>query len=432
MTTINYEQHPCFNPRVKGQFGRVHLPVAPKCNVQCNYCNRKYDCVNESRPGVTSTVLSPEQAVVYMDKVLEAEPRITVAGIAGPGDPFANPEETLGTMRLLRQQYPDLILCLATNGLGLKPEYVEEIAEIGVSHVTVTINAVDPEITRHVYRWVRDGTRALQGKKGAELLLERQLSAIRALKAAGVVVKANCIVLPGINDTHIVDVAKKMAELGVDLFNAMAMYPTPETPFESLGEPDAIYMAQIRKACERYLPQMRHCTRCRADAVGLLGEDRSSEFHGCLVACSRSAVPKHQIDRPYVAVTSMEGLLVNQHLGESQTLQIWQQTDTGFAFVEERNAPTPGQGFERWKQLAGILKDCRAVLTSGIGTTPRRILVKSGIMPVETNSFIEMALQAVYAGEDVSKLKPKRQKSECGGGKTTVSAGCRGDGTGCG
>ena len=63
---LDFNRHPCFNAKVKGQYGRVHLPVAPKCNIQCNYCNRKYDCVNESRPGVTSTVLSPEQALYYM------------------------------------------------------------------------------------------------------------------------------------------------------------------------------------------------------------------------------------------------------------------------------------------------------------------------------------------------------------------------------
>ena len=116
MTTIknlDLSKHPCFNKDVKGQFGRVHLPVAPKCNIKCNYCNRKYDCVNESRPGVTSTVLSPEQSLEYMRRVLEKEPRISVAGIAGPGDPFANGEQTMETMRLLRQEFPELILCLA-------------------------------------------------------------------------------------------------------------------------------------------------------------------------------------------------------------------------------------------------------------------------------------------------------------------------------
>ncbi|WP_219729967.1 radical SAM protein [Sodalinema gerasimenkoae] len=199
-TPLNLDQHPCFNPKIKGKFGRVHLPVAPKCNVQCNFCNRKYDCVNESRPGVTSKVLEPHQAAEYMAKILEKEPRITVAGIAGPGDPFANAWETLETMRLLRERFPDLILCLATNGMGLKAEHVEEIARIGVSHVTVTVNAIDPDIGAKVYRWFRDGNLVLRGRQGAERLLSRQMEAIRALKAADVVVKVNTVVIPGVND----------------------------------------------------------------------------------------------------------------------------------------------------------------------------------------------------------------------------------------
>ncbi len=425
--TINYEKHPCFNVKVKGQFGRVHLPVAPKCNIQCNYCNRKYDCVNESRPGVTSTILSPAQAVLYMEKVLAKEPRITVAGIAGPGDPFANPEETLETMRLLRQKYPELILCLATNGLGLKPEYIAEIAKIEVSHVTVTINAIDPEITRQVYRWVRDEKRVYQGRKGAELLLERQLAAVKGLKAAGITVKINCIIIPGINDHHAVEVAKKMAELGADLFNAMAMYPTAETPFADLSEPDALTMAKIRKECEQYLPQMRHCTRCRADAVGLLGADQSEEFHGCLIACSQKLVPLESKNRPYVAVASYEGILVNQHLGQAEQFQIWEKTDGGFHLVEERLAPEQGKGFERWQKLADLLKDCRAVLANSVGENPKEILTKCGVLPVEMSGFIEEGLKSVYAGGDLSKLRGKRQLAG-----QVKGSGCGGDGLGCG
>ena len=95
--------------------------------------------------GSPSAVLKPKQAIAYLEQVLEAEPRITVAGIAGPGDPFANPKETLETIRLIRRRFPDLLLCLATNGLGLPP-HLDELAELQVSHVTLTVNAVDPEI----------------------------------------------------------------------------------------------------------------------------------------------------------------------------------------------------------------------------------------------------------------------------------------------
>ena len=311
---LNTDRHPCFNVAVKGECGRVHLPVAPKCNIMCNYCNRKYDCVNESRPGVTSAVLKPKQAIAYLEQVLEKEPRITVAGIAGPGDPFANPKETLETIRLIRERFPELLMCLATNGLGLPP-YLDELAELQVSHVTLTVNAVDPEIGAKIYSWVRDGKVIYRGLKAAEVLLERQLESIAGLKARGITVKINTIIIPGINDHHVQEVAKKMAELGVDILNCMPMYPNADTPFGDVPEPQPEQMTGIRREAEKIIPQMHHCTRCRADAVGLLEADRTDEFRGCLSACA-NAVPA-PADRPYVAVATQEGVLVNLHLGEA-------------------------------------------------------------------------------------------------------------------
>ena len=55
--------HPCFSEQAHHHYARMHVAVAPACNIQCHYCNRKYDCSNESRPGVVSEVMTPEQAV---------------------------------------------------------------------------------------------------------------------------------------------------------------------------------------------------------------------------------------------------------------------------------------------------------------------------------------------------------------------------------
>ena len=143
--------HPCFDADAKHTQGRAHLPVAPACNVQCNYCNRDYDCVAESRPGVTSTILQPWQAERYFDEILEADPSISVAGIAGPGDALASADATLSTLRRIHEKHPETLLCVATNGLAL-PQHAEALAAAGVSHVTVTVNAIDPEIGKHVLR----------------------------------------------------------------------------------------------------------------------------------------------------------------------------------------------------------------------------------------------------------------------------------------
>ena len=269
---VNIINHPCFNQGVKGRFGRVHLPVAPRCNMKCNYCNRKYDCVNESRPGVSSTVLSPQQALAYLEKVLEAEPRITVAGIAGPGDPFANAAETMETLRLIRERYPDIILCLATNGLNIRP-YIEQLVELSVSHVTVTVNGVSPHVVRELYAYVRNGDVVCHGMNAAEFLLERQIAAITCLKQKGVTVKVNTVVVPGKNDFHIEEIAVAMNKLGVDYLNCLPLLPHENTAFAEIPEPGPQRMEELRKQAEQHLPQMRHCTRCRADAVGLLGKD---------------------------------------------------------------------------------------------------------------------------------------------------------------
>jgi len=418
MTAINnldLSKHPCFNKEVKGQFGRVHLPVAPKCNIKCNYCNRKYDCVNESRPGVTSTVLSPEQSLEYMRRVLEKEPRISVAGIAGPGDPFANAEQTMETMRLLRREFPELILCLASNGMSIGP-YIEELAEIGVSHVTVTINAVDPEIGAKIYGWVRDGKIIYRGRQAAELLLARQLEAVRKLKENNITVKINSIIIPGINDHHIVEVAKKMRELGADLLNCMALFPNVGTPFGNIEQPGKEMVNGIRRAAEEYLPQMRHCTRCRADAVGLLDDDRTEEFRGCLSACAQKTPAAAVHARPYVAVATMEGVLVNQHLGEAERFQIWEKKEEDFRLVEERPAPETGGGLRRWIRLAKTLADCQAVLVSGIGETPHDILSKAGLKPLTMNGFIEEGLKRVFNGKDLNIFQARKEScSSCTG-----------------
>ena len=419
-------KHPCFNKESSGSCGRVHLPVAPKCNIQCNYCNRKYDCVNESRPGVTSGILKPFQALEYTRQVLDKEPRITVIGIAGPGDPMANPAETLETMRLIRKEYPHMLFCLSSNGLAM-PEYLDDLAELGVTHATVTLNTIDPAIGAQIYSWVRDGNVVYRGQDAAELILSRQLEAIAGLKKRGLAVKVNTIVIPGVNDHHILDVAKKANELGVDLQNLMPMFPTEGTPFGDLIEPSKERINVLRAEAGPLVPQMTHCRRCRADAVGLLCNDRSTELGGVLSACSKLA-PQAQADRPYVAVATREGLLVNLHLGEAKRFQIWGLADDGnggFRLVEERQAPSVGCGPSRWEDLAKVLSDCRAVLVAAVGETPRKILTERGTLPAACSGFIEDALALAFGDDGIARLEAL--KARRGG----LGKSCCGTGDGC-
>jgi nitrogen fixation protein NifB len=412
--------HPCFDEEAKHTNARVHLAVAPKCNIQCNYCNRKYDCVNESRPGVTSSILTPGQAAGYLRELDTRLDNLAVVGIAGPGDPFANPEETLETMRRVKADFPEKIFCLSTNGLDLEP-YIDEIAELGVSHVTLTINAVDPTVTAKIYKWVRFGKHVYRGEEGAKLLLERQLVCIPLLKAKGITVKINSIIIPGINEDHIKEVAKVCAGLGADVINCIPLIPTAETPFAEVEKPDTKMIFRVRTLASEHLKLMSHCARCRADAAGLLGQDLT-EVHALMKEYA-SRLDLDTTDRPYVAVATNEGLLVNQHLGEASSFYVYRQTPKGFQFVGERTAPKPGSGDQRWVDMARILKDCRALLVSGVGETPKSILKSCGVHVVEMTGLIDEGLEGIYNNRVIrSMAKPDAFK--CG-------SSCKGTATGC-
>lgn len=265
--------HPCFGGD-HNKAGRVHLPVAPGCNIKCGFCERKYDCVNESRPGVTSRVLTPEQGIrrvelvkQHMDK--QKGPNLKVVGIAGPGDPLAN-AKTFDTFRLVRESFPEMTLCLSTNGLRL-PEAIDKIVAVNVTSLTVTINALTPETGANVYEWIRYDGKKMSGVGGAAVLLEKQFTGLKLAAEAGLMVKVNHVYIPGINDHETLDLAVKVRELG-----AMMMNITPIIPvgiFKDVVPPSEETMELVRNQAELILSQARHCKQCRADAAGLIGQD---------------------------------------------------------------------------------------------------------------------------------------------------------------
>ena len=161
------KNHPCYSEQAHHHFARMHVAVAPACNIQCNYCNRKYDCANESRPGVVSEKLTPEQAAKKVIAVASSVPQMTVLGVAGPGDPLANPQKTFKTFELVSETAPDIKLCLSTNGLTL-PDHVDRIQAMNVDHVTITINMIDPEIGAKIYPWIFYNHRRYEGVEACQ------------------------------------------------------------------------------------------------------------------------------------------------------------------------------------------------------------------------------------------------------------------------
>ncbi len=270
-------RHPCYSYEAHHKYARMHLPVAPRCNISCNYCNRKYDCVNESRPGVTSEVLTPEAARDKFLLVRNTIDHLSVVGIAGPGDALANWDNVRRTIELIKEVDREVIFCLSTNGLML-PKYAREIVELGVKHVTVTANCVEAVTGAKIYKHVNYLGRVYKGKAGAEILIKNQQKGIEYLARHGVLVKVNIVMVKGINDERIPEVVRFAKNLGAFITNIMPLVPAPGSVFENFAPTDPAELDRMRDICGQDMRQMRHCKQCRADAIGLLNEDRSLEF----------------------------------------------------------------------------------------------------------------------------------------------------------
>ena len=440
------KNHPCYSEEAHHHYARMHVAVAPACNIQCNYCNRKYDCANESRPGVVSEKLTPEQAAKKVLAVASAIPQMTVLGVAGPGDPLANPAKTFKTFELIAKTAPDIKLCLSTNGLTL-PDHVDTIKAFNVDHVTITINMVDPEVGQHIYPWIYYKNKRYTGIEAARILTERQLLGLEMLTAAGVLAKINSVMIPGINDKHLVEVNKAVKSRGAFLHNIMPLISAPEhgTVFGLNGQrgPTAQELKALQDSCEGEMNMMRHCRQCRADAVGLLGEDRSAEFTTEKIDAMEEVVYDAETRKAYQELVEAERLekvaakeaaladmadidvsdikiliavatkgqgRVNEHFGHATEFQIYEVGSAGPKFVGHRRVDLYCQGgFGEEETLPSVVRainDCTAVFVAKIGGCPRDELKVAGIDPVDryAHEFIEESA-ITYFKEYLAKVR---------------------------
>jgi nitrogen fixation protein NifB len=262
-------KHPCYSGAAHFKYGRIHVPVARKCNIQCGYCIRKFDCPNENRPGVTTKVVSPVEAMDTIREALVLEPRLKVLGIAGPGDPLAN-KATLETLMLAHAQFPELVKCTSTNGLML-PDSVEALDKAGVVALTITINAVDPDVGEQIYTHVRYQNKTYRDREAFEILSHNQLTGLEEAAKRGMVVKVNSVMIPGVNDRHLVEVARVVKRLGAYVMNIMPLIP--QAKFKDVAAPTTAELNRVRDECEAVIKQFRNCNQCRADAIGVPGEE---------------------------------------------------------------------------------------------------------------------------------------------------------------
>ncbi len=432
------KDHPCYSEEAHHYFARMHVAVAPACNIQCNYCNRKYDCSNESRPGVTSERLTPEQAARKVVAVANTVPQLSVLGIAGPGDSMFDAEKTFETFARVERLLPDLKFCVSTNGLAL-PDHIDRLAEHNIDHVTITINMVDPEVGTEIYPWIYFKGKRHTGLDAARILHDRQMESLERLRDKDILVKVNSVMIPGVNDQHLPDVNAAIKARGAFLHNVMPLISDAAhgTYFGLNGQrgPTPAELKALQDKLAGGANLMRHCRQCRADAVGMLGEDLSQDFTldkiGGDIAYDpeprrlyREVVERERADHRratvtatidlaatlpdaparLVAVTTKGGGRINQHFGHASEFQIYEVDPAGVRFVGHRKVENYCQG--GWgdddvleDKVIPTLAGIDAVFVAKIGGCPKKDLARAGIAAVDVYAFeyIESAIARWYA-----------------------------------
>jgi len=243
--------------------------------------------------------------------------------------------------------------------------------------------------------------------------------------------------IPGINDRHLVAVNKAVKSRGAFLHNIMPLISAPEhgTVFGLTGQrgPTAQELKALQDSCEGEMNMMRHCRQCRADAVGLLGEDRSAEFTAEKIMSTNvvydldrrqayqekvelqreaaAAAKKAELETLagkqshisiLIAVATKGGGRINEHFGHAKEFQVYEVGTAGAKFVGHRRVDLYCQGGyaeeDSLETVVRAINDCVAVFVARIGGCPRDGLLAAGIEPVDRFAleYIEQSAIAYF------------------------------------
>jgi len=248
-------------------------------------------------------VVSPDEAIQTIGQAVAKEPRLKVLGVAGPGDALAN-NATIETFARAQEEFPFLMRCMSTNGLML-PDKIDEVDRAGITALTITINAVDLDIGSQIYSHVRYEGVTYRGRDAFAVLHRQQMAGLREAALRGMVVKVNTVLIPGINDEHVVDIAHTVKELGAYIMNIIPMMPLAK--FQHMPAPTDEQVNAARDASGKILQQFRNCMRCRADAIGVPGEEGCGSVKTSVTADTDTdtvCTPKFLKDKPVIRLQS--------------------------------------------------------------------------------------------------------------------------------
>jgi len=365
----------------------IHLSIAPQVIARTRF--------SAPPPARNQSVMVPEAMEYLAQAMLEKKDAVSMVAITGPGDPMATPDITLNAVQHIRRLYPEVKIGLKTLGMG-SDKLAAALAKAGVNYVEMQVDGVQAEILQKIYAWIRPALKTLKISDAVNLLLKEQRNGIPALKFHNITVSILTTLYPGYNIDHVPKIAVEMMELGTDSISLIPYKPEPGVEVDLESPSSAMILETVNKVSKN-LPVLRPL---------LLQSGRDCNEKD---VPSLPLYPKPTKERPNVAVVSSNGIDIDLHLGQAIRFVIYgPRGEDGLAcLLETRNAPEPGAGTNRWREVAATLKDCFILLTASAGETPRRVLAENGLKVRIAEDNIEGIVDVLYGGGK----KTKKNKS---------------------
>jgi nitrogen fixation protein NifB len=196
-------------------------------------------------------------------------------------------------------------------------------------------------------------------------------------------------------------------DLGAYTVNILPLIPVPGTVFENVRGPTPAERKALMDECSLDARMMRHCKQCRADAIGLLGEDRSAEFTGCGLGkgdgCgpteSWSSLIKIDTGRKFtVAVASEGGKEVDAGFGSAGRFLVYRVDGDDVQMLREvrpRDMDSSTAGLphrEHIEAIINLLDDCDVIVVKEIGDMPRTAIEHRNKKVVVTSGPVRKAV----------------------------------------
>ena len=202
--------------RLVDQYGRVHrsmrLSVIDKCQLRCSYCMPA-----EGLPWLAKADLLTVEEILRIASVAY-DAGFTEFRITG-GEPLirADVPELVGALKSLETAERPLDLSLTTNAV-LLPKYAEALKNAGLTRVNVSLDTLRP-----------DRFKALTHRDE----FARVMAGIQAAKEVGLApIKLNTLLIPGVNDDEVLDLADFAISNGYQL-RFIEQMPLGDGPWNS-------------------------------------------------------------------------------------------------------------------------------------------------------------------------------------------------------